>query len=102
MSVICTIRSDAVAGGRVPRLFLQLIRHAREDQPDAFVDQAMCKITAMLGLTPKLLWSGIHEGTRLTYVSFVPPQRASVRLISRASGRWGTDRRYAWWIAFTT
>jgi hypothetical protein len=61
----------------------------------------MCKITAMLGLTPKLLWSGIHEGTDSPMlVSF---RRNDVcPAYSGASGFSVTNRRYAWWIAFTT
>ena len=68
-------RRHVLRGLEIERLALQVVGHVLEDRPDAGVELGACKFTAMLGLTPKLLRSMFHRENRLTYVSYVPPNR---------------------------
>lgn len=50
-----------VAGAHVERLLVELVGHGDEDDADAFVKLAFREMAAMVGMSPKPMWSLIHD-----------------------------------------
>jgi hypothetical protein len=91
-----------LGGFEIGRLAQQILGHVGQDQSDARVKLAVCKLTAMLGIAPKLLRRRSHRKQDSHKLVLFRDIFAAAALFPGGvaiAQLWSVQ---AWWMALTT